>query len=462
MKLRNIVWSSLIVVFLMIISPSCEKFLDVKEPIDKVVSTTVFSNDESARSAVLGIYGRMMENLFYSFNGSISVYTGLSSDEITNSIPDVDNDQFTANSLNSNNYVVKSQFWDALYNYVYHANACQEGLDRSTGVSPNVKSQLTGEVKFIRALCYFYLTNFFGDVPLQLTTDYRTNAIEPRKNATDVYQQIVLDLKDAQPLLPESYVGNDRVRPNKMVATAFLSRVYLYLKDWSNAEIQATTVINSGVYSLNNNLNEVFLFNSNETIWQLETILGSYKTAEGNAFVPYPAGSMPAYPITTSLENSFETNDARKTSWLSSSVIGSSTYFFPFKYHVKYAFLDPRKEYNIVFRLAEILLVRAEARAHLNNIAGAQSDLNMVRARAGLPNTIAIDSATLLSALEQERRAELFAEWGHRWFDLKRTNRSDAILSSLKAPNWQPTDILYPIPFSQLQLNPNLTQNQGY
>jgi hypothetical protein len=92
----------------------------------------------------------------------------------------------------------------------------------------------------------------------------------------------------------------------------------------------------------------------------------------------------------------------------------------------------------------------------------AQLDLNIVRTRAGLPNTIANDKNSLLSAIEHERQVELFAEWGHRWFDLKRTGRADAILGIEKAPNWQFTDALYPIPFSELQFNPTLTQNPGY
>lgn len=83
--------------------------------------------------------------------------------------------------------------------------------------------------------------------------------------------------------------------------------------------------------------------------------------------------------------------------------------------------------------------------------------------RAGLSNTIASDKASLLQAIEQENRVEFFAEWGHRWSDLKRTGRADAVLGPLKGTNWQLTDVLYPLPLREITLNPNLKpQNSGY
>jgi hypothetical protein len=115
----------------------------------------------------------------------------------------------------------------------------------------------------------------------------------------------------------------------------------------------------------------------------------------------------------------------------------------------------------MMLRLAEQYLIRAEARAQLENIPGAQEDLNAIRSRAGLPDTDADDKASLLLAIERERQAELFAEGGHRWLDLKRTNRADAVLGPLKA-DWQTPDALFPIPDAERQLNPNLTQNDGY
>lgn len=116
----------------------------------------------------------------------------------------------------------------------------------------------------------------------------------------------------------------------------------------------------------------------------------------------------------------------------------------------------------MVLRLAEQYLIRAEARVRQNNISGGQSDLNAIRNRSGLPNTTANDQGSLLLAIEQERRVELFTEWGHRWFDLKRTERAEAVLSPFALKDWQSTDVLFPIPQTEREINSRLTQNEGY
>jgi hypothetical protein len=142
-------------------------------------------------------------------------------------------------------------------------------------------------------------------------------------------------------------------------------------------------------------------------------------------------------------------------------LVSGVTYVYPTKYKTKTASSDP-VEYNVIFRLAEQYLIRAEARIQQDRYADAQSDLNLIRSRAGLPKTTASDKPTLLNAIESENRSEYFAEWGHRWFDLKRWGKVDTVLSTLKFPNWQSTDVLYPIPLTEIQRNPALTQNPGY
>ena len=107
-------------------------------------------------------------------------------------------------------------------------------------------------------------------------------------------------------------------------------------------------------------------------------------------------------------------------------------------------------------------MIRAEARTHLGDYVGARADLNKVRNRAGLPNTEADNMESLLDAIIQERRVELFTEQGHRWFDLRRTGKASAALSNLK-PGWAETDSWLPIPENELLLNDNLLpQNPGY
>ena len=114
-----------------------------------------------------------------------------------------------------------------------------------------------------------------------------------------------------------------------------------------------------------------------------------------------------------------------------------------------------------MFRLAEQYLIRAEARAEQGDLTGAATDLNAIRSRAGLGATTASNQINLLAAILHERQVELCFEEGFRWFDLKRTGTIDAVLGTVK-PTYKPYAALYPIPFTQTQLNPFLTQNPGY
>ena len=119
----------------------------------------------------------------------------------------------------------------------------------------------------------------------------------------------------------------------------------------------------------------------------------------------------------------------------------------------------------MVLRLPEQYLIRAEARIHQGNLNGAMADINVIRKRAGLEllssNTVDIKADALMNIVLEERRKEFFTEWGHRWLDLKRTRRSEAILSPGN-PSWENTDVLYPIPQQERIKNSNLSQNPGY
>jgi len=120
-------------------------------------------------------------------------------------------------------------------------------------------------------------------------------------------------------------------------------------------------------------------------------------------------------------------------------------------------------EYFIVFRVAEQYLILAEASARLNKINDALNAVNVIRARAGLVNLAStLDQSQSLSAIERERRSELFIEFGHRWFDLKRTDRLNAVMAAFKPGIWKSTADLWPIPLDQLKANKGLTQNPGY
>jgi len=204
----------------------------------------------------------------------------------------------------------------------------------------------------------------------------------------------------------------------------------------------------------------VFRARSREAIWQLQPVDSLLETADAVSFLPSRAGFKPGYTLTADWLDVVEPGDQRRVTWVDSSVVFGKTYFYPYKYKLA-GFSPVDTEYSLVIRLAELYLIRAESRAQQGNIGGAQADLNLIRARAGLGPTGASDVADLLTAILHERQVELMAEWGNRWLDLKRMGVADAVLENEK-PGWVATDTLYPIPAEQLADNPALVQNPGY
>lgn len=440
---------------------SCKKFLEIPAPKNQLVASAVFIDSADATNAVIGIYINMMQAFSLNIgSGGLSLYPGLSADELrpTNNIAD-END-FYKNEIAVSNNLNSSSLWGNAYNILYAANACLEGLTQSN-IPGGIKSQLIGEVKVTRGFILFNLTNLYGPVPLVISTDYHKNQILSRSSSDTVYAQIIDDLKDAQHLLSEDYPTAGRYRPNRFTASALLSKVYLYQKNWVEAEKNATEIIDAGIYSLEPDLNNVFLAGSNETIWKLSSVIPGLETWEGYFFVPVSSNSIPPYIITDQLLNAFENGDERQQKWLNKNTANGNDYYYPYKYKLGYDGISIPVEDYVVFRLSEQYLIRAEARAHEGNLSGAMADLNFIRNRAGLQNTISTNQASVLSAIQRERQVEFFCEWSNRWFDLKRTGKATEVLSLIK-PGWQANDTLYPIPQTELNNNPFLTQNPGY
>jgi hypothetical protein len=285
-----------------------------------------------------------------------------------------------------------------------------------------------------------------------------------RTPSTLVWEQILDDLKNAKQLLPAKYPTPERLRPNRATAGALLARTYLYLGRWAEAETESDAIITSGVYGASLPAPDlVFKKESIETIWQLQPVRASINTNDAFFFLT-AAGTRPSYEITQNLLSAFEPNDNRKTQWIGfSSPVANPGWAFPAKY--KAGTSATVTEYYIVFRLTEQYLIRAEARARQGNgkLSQAIADLNIVRNRAGLPAINPVDQNAFYLALEKERQVEFFAEWGHRWLDLKRTHRAEAVLKPLSPNNtWKQGSELYPVPAIEIISNPNLVQNPGY
>ncbi|MBP1638900.1 MAG: RagB/SusD domain protein [Bacteroidetes bacterium] len=447
----------------------CDNLLEVDPPTTEVLASQVFSSDANANAALVGMYSSMVTASAFM---NIGYACSLSADETDGSNPDYPFTDFGTNTLTASDYGA-SNLWTGFYKTIYQANNIIENVTNSTGMSDSIKTQFVGQAKFVRALNFFYLVNMFGPVPLTVTPDVKTNNALARAATADVYAQIVSDLKDAETKLPANYsnYSSKRDKPNKRAASALLARVYLYMDDYVNAEEKATEVINTtSLYSLLStaDIGNVFLKDSKESIFAInpQTTTGHWLTNEDYYYYYGSQYQSLYYILTSSLANAFEIGDVRKTAWLGSFDYSGTTYYYGAKYRDYDGSSDPL-EYSIVLRLSEQYLIRAEARARQSNVtgtAGAVADINVIRTRAGLASLDAANmtQAQCLTSIEQERRVELFLEYGNRWFDLKRTNRADAVLGALKPATWKSTAVLYPIPLTEIQNAPQLTQNDGY
>jgi hypothetical protein len=456
----------------------------VPEPISSVTSAQVFSTDATATSAILGIYNNMISTQTFS-SLETTFYAGESADELTDKTNGNEyNDVFLSNSLSSLNgtNTLLQFFWQPAYFFIYSSNSVISGIESSTGMTPAGKNQLSGEAKFIRAFCYFYLTNFFGDVPLVLSTDFNQTVLLPKTSQANIYRQIIADLLDGQNSMVSDFSlsGGQPIRANKWAASALLARVYLYENNWDSAYLAANAVINSGQFSLvplplapidgvPASDSDAFQANSAEAILQLQTPnnVYPYATIEGNYFVPFSSNYVPSAWLTSQLLSAFEPNDLRRLNWLDSSTINGSTfYYYPYKYKINVGSPGNIVENYTLLRFAEQYLIRAEAQANGagSGISGAIADLDTIRTRAGLPNySGSINQASVLSAIQHENRIEFFAEWGHRWCDIKRWGVALQTLDTIYYKRGiDSTQLLYPIPLSEIQDDPNLTQNPGY
>lgn len=455
---------------------SCKKYIEVPSPKMSVEMSKIFSDSSATLSAVLNLYSNTQEIL--------SVYTALSADEIImpqssiiGAVLGAENVQ--ANKLNVSvdanlmGFGVVRNIYAPLYNKINNANICIEGVTASTAYGTAYKNQLIGECKFWRAWSYYYLTNLWGNVPLNVSTDVNINKSLPNSTSAALYHQILTDLIDARNLLSDTNMSAEKTRVNKATITAMLARVYFNQQNWPAAFTESNALlISNNNYQLETDLTTVFLKTSRETIFQVQSV-GNTPNITGVTLMP---GFLA--PLSGVLLNSYfnpnllaalPSTDQRRSKWCTSFIDFTTfqSYTYPSKYkHTNTAVSG--NEYLVMFRLAEQYLIRAEAAAHLNDFDLAEDDLYKIRSRAGLTSRLSVaDLPTAVSLLERERRLELFTEWGDRWLNLKRTGRANTVLAVTKlgtVPNykWEPHQALYPFSPDDIRANPNIKQNKDY
>lgn len=383
--------------------------------------------------------------------------------------------QVTSGNISASNDYVS---WNALYSGINRCNSVLKNVPNITDASlASRQERILGEAHFLRALFYFYLARTYESAPMILEPyeDLSGNFFPEKSDRATLFAQVEKDLKLAEAMVPDlpfSTAIDNKGRANKAAIRATLTDLYLWQKKYQEAAEAALLVINSPVgYSLLSGDNFANLFtgkNSAESIFEVQYNF-SYQEGNTNAitdiFLPL-GGSLTAgnlrYQPSQALLNALPATDKRATITYKNTGAAPAPYRDANKLYVaKYpgtiiANVLYQDANRIVYRLAEVILFRAEALNELNQVAEAITLLNQIRSRAGLPNTTVKTQEDVRLAIENERFAELAFE-GKRYYDLVRTSRYAAV-TGFSDPNW----LRWPLPANEVIRNKSLVQNPGY
>ena len=427
---------------------SCKDLLDL-EPAQNLSNETALDNDEGVKQALIGAYdnisqssllgGELMRNaeLYAGFGEILWVGTYEQPGEIFNRDILVNNDDVAA-------------LWVDAYECI---NACNNVINALDVVLPADQDRVHGEALALRAWCHFELTRMFGQqydaasstsdlaVPIIIlpTLAVGDNVESVRNTVEECYAQVITDLTLAESLLPEK---NDEYI-NKYTAAALLARVYLQKEDYTAARDAADRVIASNDFELNETYAEAFNQddNTDEDIFAMQISELDGSNVMNIYFSINDFGGRADIEIEPAHLALYDPSDARATLFYED---GGATYTG--KFNSEFGNLS-------VMRIAEMYLIRAECNLRLGSAVGADpvDDYNMTHTRAGLP---AAGSVTLDDVL-MERRLELAFE-GFKIHDVKRLH------GAVGPMNYDDNKLVYPIPQSEIEINPELIQNPGY
>lgn len=470
---------------------SCETFLDLK-PVSQGIyvdnkgsDSVIYATANEAESALAGVYADFKNEYFeldYFVNGdaqSDDAYAG--ADNPAN----FQIDDYNIDATNSN----VSRDWAYLYSIIGKANTVINNVDAVTDpeLTAARKKEIISEASFIRAFMYFQLVQLWGDVPLQLTEVKSISAanleeIYPilfpaRTPQEDVYQQIIKDLEVA--LANVKVSAENKTIITKGAVNAVLAKVYATHQpaQWDKVLKYCNDVV-AGPYSLLPEYDQLWdnaHENSSEAILEINydgtSSSGNWGT---NMFkgMDWKKFNIPSNDL-VKLFNDEGDNVRKNASIAFLDVTGHWTdAHYPqtnYPFVNKYRLLDQPSPQNYIFiRLADILLLKAEALNETGDIAGAATLVNQVRSRAGLAGITAGSADAMKAAIAKERRLELAFE-GIRWFDLKRTGKAIQVMNAVTefggvAMSYNLTEnrLFWPIPQAEMDKNSKLVQNPGY
>ncbi len=456
----------------------------VLEPESNIASNNFWKSGRHAEMGITGVYQAFYQGAtnaplyiryLYWGEARADVYDtkNVTQDAGTFSIP--------LNRINSNSGYVAS--WAESYTAINRANNVLKfvPLIEDVMLTTARKNEILGEALFLRALNYFYIVRAYGDVPLitepsvSLDQDFRT----PRISKAIVLDTIVADLLRAEKILPVSYNTNPQTRGRATIgaAQALLTSVYLWRKDYQKCADKAKQVIETtSLYQLEPDYATVFLDNSRESIFEIQfdnTTQNNNRFQE--FFLPPRFGIQllaPAEKLTKDAVNGFAANDKRKNVTIGitrTPVFNRANIAYVNKYAGAFgpAGTTSISDANqILLRLADVILMRAEALNELNtNKPEVVALVNRIRDRAfgaGVKPALATSSQSdLRKIILQERYLELVFE-GHRWFDLVRTEQVDDVMGAQFPELLDPRKWLFPISAAIINANPNIIQNPGW
>ena len=318
------------------------------------------------------------------------------------------------------------------------------------------KDNLLGQGYFLRALAYFDLSRTYGGVPLILEpSESPDNGAGKKKSSySEVLSQVRSDLEKAVTLFDESI--SDKGRASIWAAYALLARVALYQEDYATAENYSSKVIDSGKFSLCEEISDFFEnAKSEESIFEM-VFSSADKLPFYTYYLPSDKGGRLDYIPNPELSKALlDPSKGGKRSQLINDK-GDGVYVI-----TQYAKQDGSSSIQTL-RLAEQYLIRADARLKgSSDTEGAVSDINFIRERASLSPIGKGGKEELLLALEEERRFELAFD-GHRFSDIIRTGRAGAVFAVHDPVFSNPDYWVLPFPNSVIQADPDLEQNPGY
>ncbi len=456
MKNTNIKF--LLCTLIVLISSCADSFLD-KEPISGFSAKGFYKNPSDAQAGVYGIYNSMQS----AFRQNFALWGEGRADAVATNHAE-DPFALTQNRLTP---VIQSARWDNLYTVISRANYAIKYVPQVfESEEGGLRNQLIGQARALRAIAYFYAVRVWGDVPLILEPfeSVQQNIFSERTNQETVLDMIEEDLLYASTYCADNYTGaRNRVILTKGAAEAFLTQVYMWRKKYTEAIATAESVIESPFYSLVSmqDWNKIFTDGmSNESIFEI-----GYNEIQTNSLrVIYALGSDSYYFPSLKFRDEFEEDDLRKTRIYDITQNEPRKIWKFFGEGFNDESPDPSSNNIVMVRLADIILLKAEAHAHLNEPDLALPLLNEIRRRAGLPNLELSDAngmyGDLVSAVLHERAVELCYE-GHRWFDLVRNGKVIEVMGPINSIS-DTRNFVWPIHEDVINRNPNIVQNEFY